>query len=58
MALDLQKQGPIKVQTNLVKKTISRFLVPGSLISTEARSRSSDEPSDDWTVSRGGERRD
>ena len=37
---------------------LAKDLIPGSLTSTEPRSRSSDEPSDDWTVSRGGERRD
>ena len=45
---------------NKMKKEIflAKDLIPGSLTSTEPRSRSSDEPSDDWTVSRGGERRD
>ena len=42
----------------LLPGSLTMFLLPGSLTSTEPRSRSSDEPSDDWTVSRGGERRD
>ena len=43
---------------NWKKVNFGKDLISGSLTSTEPRSRSSDEPSDDWTVSRGGERRD